>query len=85
MLANNLPLHTPLIGGAEEGWGSKDQCVFISESCHVAYQVNGNVAENPMQGNILPFEPPTTYGSGQKIITFFLRSYLYFVVNVLSL
>ena len=53
MIANILPLHTPLTPGV----GSKGQ-IFISESSHVAHKSNGNEAENSMQGNILPFYTP---------------------------
>ena len=35
--------------------GSKGQFSFFSESCHVAYQINRNNAENTMQAYILPF------------------------------
>ena len=55
MLASILPFQTPLITGLR----SKGQLCFISESCHVAYQSNGNEADNTMQANILPFFMPT--------------------------
>ena len=49
MLANSLPLHTPLTSRV----GSNGQLFFFSESCHVAYQINRNEADNTMQANIL--------------------------------
>ena len=62
MLANILPLHTPLILGC----GQKSFFLF-SVSCQVAYQINRNEAENRMQANSLPFYKPTTTGWGQKV------------------
>ena len=59
MQANNLPLHTPLSGVGVNGFS------------FVAYQINGSEAENPMQGNILRFEPPTTSGRVIKLKHFF--------------
>ena len=32
----------------------------LTESSHVAYQINGNEAENTMQANTLPYYTPTT-------------------------
>ena len=56
MLANVLPLHTPLTPGV----GSKGQFFFFSESNHIACKINGNEAENTLQAYILPFCTPMT-------------------------
>ena len=61
MLSNSL--HTPLTHEV----GQKCHCFFLSESSHVAYQNNGNEAENTMQSNSLPFYKPTALGFGEKV------------------
>ena len=53
MLASILPLHTL------DPWVvSKCQLFFFFKSSRVAYQVNGNEAENTMQANFKPFNTP---------------------------
>ena len=34
---------------------------FVSENSHVAYQINGNEAENSMQAHSMPFYSPDTW------------------------
>ena len=53
--------------------------ILFLKSCNVAYQINGNDAENTMQANILPFYIPTTPGLGQKvkIVVVFLKAMLH--------
>ena len=53
MLANILPLHTPI-----DPW-MRGQSVLFSERSHGAYQINRDEAESAMQANILPFYTPT--------------------------
>ena len=55
MLANVLPIHTPLTPGV----GSKCH-FFFSESSNVACKIKGIDAENTLQANILPFCTLTT-------------------------
>ena len=65
MLANVLPLHTPVTPGV----GSKGQFFVFSESNHVACKIKGNEAETTLQTYILPFCTPTT-PDGIKTIFF---------------
>ena len=65
MLATILPLHTSLTSVV----GLKCQFLIFSESCHVAYLINGNEAENTMQANSLHFYMPATPEWGQKVKT----------------
>ena len=48
--------------------GVKRSFVLVLESRCVAYQTNGNEAENTKQANILPSYTPTTLVCGQKVI-----------------
>ena len=77
MLANTLPLHTPLAPGLES------KChFFYSESSHVANQINGNEAEITMQANILPFYKHSTPGWDQEVKTIFLKAMLNIILKV---
>ena len=50
----------------DPGVGSKGQTIYICESSHVAYQIQGNRAYSTMKANILSLHTPTTPGLGSK-------------------
>ena len=57
MLANILPLHTPI-----DPWVRGQRVIYLfRESSHVAYQINRDEAESAMQAKqiFLPFYTPT--------------------------
>ena len=66
MQAPILSLHTP----STPGVGLKVK-TFFSESCHFAYQINGNGAQSTVQAHIPSLHSPWVPGWGQKFKTFF--------------
>ena len=65
MLANVLPLHTPLTSEVR----SKCHFFLSSESSRVSCQIKGNKAENSMQANSPPFYTFTAPRCDQKVKT----------------
>ena len=62
MVANILPTDTPLT----QGVGSKGQTIYFSESSHVAYQIEGTLAQSTTKANMLSLHAPTTPGVRSK-------------------
>ena len=63
----------PILTHTLDTWGVVKGQTFLSESSHVACQINGNGSKTSMQAYILSLHTPSTPGVWSKVKHFYLK------------